>query len=53
MLWLVIEEVCPQLQAAYVTLFRENPLTVLWFKRLAARGLFVEMQLVQALVLLF
>ena len=50
-LWLVIEEVCPQLQAAYVALFSENSPTVGWVKRLASRGLLVAIQLVRSLAL--
>ena len=51
MLWIVMEEVCPKLQAAYVALFSDKPPTVGWFKRLAARGLLVAMQLLRALTL--
>ena len=46
MLCLLIEEVYPQSQAAYVVLFSNNSSTVGWFKRLTARGLLVAMQLV-------
>ena len=46
MLWLVMEEVCPNLQAAYVALFSDNSPTVGWVKRLATRGSLVAMQLV-------
>ena len=52
-LWLVIEEVCPQLRAAYVVLFSDNSPTVGWVKSLLERGLLVSMQLVQALALRF
>ena len=51
MIWLVMEEVCPQLRAAYVALFSENNPTVGWVKRLAGRGLLVEIELVRALEL--
>ena len=51
MLWLVMEEVCPKLREAYIVLFSDNSPTVGWFKHLAARGLFVAMQLVRALAL--
>ena len=51
MLWLVMEEVCPKLQAAYVALFSENSPTIGWVKRLAVRGSLVSMQLVRALML--
>ena len=34
MLWLVMEEVCPKLQAAYVVLFRENSPTIGWVNAL-------------------
>ena len=46
MLWLVMEEVCPKLQAAYVALFSDNSPTIGWVKRLAARVSLVAMQLV-------
>ena len=49
MLWIVMEEVCPKLQAAYVALFSENSPTIGWVKTLAARGSLVAMQLVRAL----
>ena len=52
-LWLVIEEVCPQLQAAYVALFSNNLPTVVWVKHIEARGLLVAMQLLRALALRF
>ena len=48
MLWIVMEEVCPKLLAAYVALFSETSPTIGWVKRLVARGLLVEMQLVRA-----
>ena len=51
MLWLVMEEVCPKLQAVYVGLFSDNSPTIGWVKHLAARGPLVGMQLVQALTL--
>ena len=51
MLWLVMEEVCPKLLAAYVALFSDNSPTIGWVKRLTARGSLVEMQLVRALTL--
>ena len=35
MLWIVMEEVCAQLRAAYVALFSDNLPTVGWVKRLA------------------
>ena len=38
MLWLVIEEVCPKLLAAYVELFSDISPTIRWVKRLATRG---------------
>ena len=38
MLWLVIEEVCPQLQEAYVALFIDSSPTVGWVKLISARG---------------
>ena len=51
MLWLVMEEVCPKLQAAYVALFSDNSPTIGWVKYLAARGSLVAMQLVRALTI--
>ena len=48
MLWLVIEEVCPKLQASHVSLFSNNFPTFGWVKQLATRGSLVSMQLVQA-----
>ena len=51
MLWLVMEELCLKLQAAYVALFSENSPTIGWVKRLVVRGSLVGMQLVQALTL--
>ena len=38
MLWIVIEEVFPQLQAEYVALFRYKSSTVVWVKHLAVKG---------------
>ena len=37
MLWLVMEEVCPKLQAAYVTLFSDNSPTIGWVTLLVER----------------
>ena len=51
MLWLVMEEVCLQLLAAYVALFSDNSPTIGWVKRLSARGSLVVMQLVRAIML--
>ena len=51
MLWLVMDGVCPKLRAAYVALFSDNSPTIGWVKRLAERGLLLEMQLVRALTL--
>ena len=51
MLWLVMEEVCLKLLAAYLALFSDNSPTIGWVKRLTARGSLVAMQLVQALTL--
>ena len=52
MLWLVVEEVCPNLLVDHVVMFSDNSPTSGWVKRLAARGSLVAMQLVQALTLL-
>ena len=38
MLWLGMEEVCPDPQAAYVVLFSDNSPTIGWEKRLTERG---------------
>ena len=46
MLWIVMEEVCPKLRAAYVALFSDNAPTIGLVKRLAVRGSLVKMQLV-------
>ena len=51
LLWLVMEEVCPKLRAAYVALFSDNSPTIGWVKRLIARGSLVAMQLVRSLTL--
>ena len=51
MLWLVMEEVCPKLRAAYVALFSDNSPNIGWVKHLAARGSLIEMKLLQALML--
>ena len=51
MLWLVMEEVCPELRAAHVVLFSEKSPTIGWVKRLVARGSLVAMQLVRELKL--
>ena len=45
MLWLVMEEVCPKLQAAYVVLFSENSPTIGWVIFLSVRGSLVPMQI--------
>ena len=46
MLWLVMEELCPKLRAAYFALFSDNSPTIGWVKRLIGRGSLVAMQLV-------
>ena len=51
MLWLVMEEVCPKVQATYVALSSDNSTTTGWVKRLTKRGLLAAMQLVRALAL--
>ena len=48
MLWLVMEEVCPNLRSAYVALFSDNSPTIVWVKRLAVRGSLSAMQIVWA-----
>ena len=44
MSWLVIEEVCPKLQASYVVLFSNSSTTVGWVKRLATMSSLVAIQ---------
>ena len=51
MLWIVMEEVCMKLRAAYVELFSDNSPTIGWVKRLSERGSLVAMQLMQELTL--
>ena len=51
MLWLLMEEFCLKLLAAYVALFSDNSPTIGWVKRLTARGSLVVMQLVLAIML--
>ena len=51
MLWLVMYKVCPKLQADHVALFSDNSPTIVWVKRLTARGSLVAMKLVRALTL--
>ena len=50
-LWLVMEEVCPELRAAHVALFSDNSPTIGLVKRLAVRGSLVAIKLVWALTL--
>ena len=51
MLWIVMEEVCPKLRAAYVALLSDNSPTIGWVKRPEVRGSLVKMQLVRSLTL--
>ena len=51
LLWLITEELCPELMAAYVALWSENSPTVVWVKRFAARGSKIAMQLLRSLTL--
>ena len=51
-LWIVMEKVCPKLQASHVALFSEKSPPIGWVKHLVARGSLVSMQLVQALTIL-
>ena len=51
LLWLVMEEVCPDLNGAHVALFSDNSPTVHWVERLASRHSVVAMQLIRALAL--
>ena len=49
MIWLVMDEVCPKLQAAHVAMFSDNSPNIGWVKHLSARRSLVAMQLVEAL----
>ena len=49
--WLVMEEVCGDLQEKRVAVFSDNDPTVSWVKRLASRHSMVAAQLVRALAL--
>ena len=51
LLWFIIEEVCPELRAAYISLWSNNSPTVGWVKRLVARGSKNAIQLMPALTL--
>ncbi|KAL7533277.1 hypothetical protein ACHAWF_011989 [Thalassiosira exigua] len=51
LLFLVMEEVCPELRHRHVALFSDNSPTVSWVKRMAARGSRVAAQLLRALAL--
>ena len=48
LLWLVMEEVCLKLRAAYVVFFNDNSPTIGWVKGLADRGYLLEMQIVRS-----
>ncbi|KAL7546103.1 hypothetical protein ACHAWF_009436, partial [Thalassiosira exigua] len=45
LLFLIMEEVCPELRHRHVALFSDNSPTVSWVKRMAARGSRVAAQL--------
>jgi hypothetical protein len=51
LLWLVMEQVCTDLDNAHVALFSDNSPTVHWVERLASRHSQVAMQLIRALAL--
>ena len=51
LLWLVMEQVCTDLDNAHVALFSDNSPTVHWVERLASRHSYVAMQLIRALAL--
>ena len=51
MLWLVMEEVCPKLQAGHVALLSDNSPTIGWVRGLETRVSLVAMQLLRALTL--
>ena len=53
MLWLVMEEFFPKLQAAYIALLSDNSPTIGWVKRLVLRGSLLAMQLVRESMLGF
>ena len=51
MLWLVMEDTCPNLTNAHVALFSDNSPTVHWVQRLAAKHSHIAIQLIRALAL--
>jgi hypothetical protein len=51
LLWLVMEEVCQDLNGAHVALFSDNSPTVHWVQRLASQQSPIAMQLLRALAL--
>ena len=51
LLWLIIEEVFPELRSAYVALWSDNSSTVVWIKYLVACGSKISMQFLLALTL--
>jgi hypothetical protein len=51
LLWLIMEDTCPQLSGSHVALFSDNSPTVHWVQRMAAKHSKVAMQLIRALAL--
>lgn len=49
LLWLVMEQVCPNLQRKHVTLFSDNSPTVAWVQRMASKSSPIAQQLLRAL----
>ncbi len=51
LLWLVMEEICPDLLHKHVALFSDNQPTVCWVKRMASRNSFIAKCILQILAM--
>jgi 3'-phosphoadenosine 5'-phosphosulfate sulfotransferase (PAPS reductase)/FAD synthetase len=51
LLWLVMEEICPDLVHKHVALFSDNQPTVCWVKRMASRNSFIAKCILQIIAL--
>ena len=51
LLWLAIEETCPDLNGSHVALYSDNTPTVSWVERMASKKSSIAMQLLRALAL--
>ena len=51
LLWLAMEETCPDLEGSHITLFSDNTPTVSWVQRMAAKHSVIAMQLLRILAL--